>query len=110
VLAEASAGQKHGEILKHLKTAHALSHGYANMVAHSALQEGMKVAKAKGRLRGKQPKLNRKQEAHLVSLVHSGRVQHRRSRRTIRCRPLHRLPSHRTPTRRREGWPRPGTS
>lgn len=34
--------------------------------------EGMKVAKAKGRLRGKQPKLNRKQEAHLVSLVQSG--------------------------------------
>ena len=35
-------------------------------------REGMKVAKAKGRLRGKQSKLNRKQEAHLVSLVHSG--------------------------------------
>lgn len=34
--------------------------------------EGMKVTRAKGRLRGKQPKLNRKQEAHLVSLVHSG--------------------------------------
>lgn len=34
--------------------------------------EGMKVAKAKGRLRGKQPKLSRKQEARLVSLVHSG--------------------------------------
>jgi len=34
-------------------------------------REGMKVAKAKGRLRGKQPKLNRRQEAHLVSLVHS---------------------------------------
>ena len=32
----------------------------------------MKVARAKGRLRGKQPKLSRKQEAHLVSLVHSG--------------------------------------
>jgi excisionase family DNA binding protein len=32
----------------------------------------MKVARAKGRLRGKQPKLNPKQEAHLVSLVHSG--------------------------------------
>jgi transposase-like protein len=32
----------------------------------------MKVAKAKGLLRGKQPRLNRKQEAHLVSLVHSG--------------------------------------
>ena len=47
------------------------------MVAESDLirlrtREGMKVAKAKGRLRGKQPKLNRKQEAHLVSLVHSG--------------------------------------
>ena len=25
-----------------------------------------------GRLRGKQPKLNRRQEAHLVSLVHTG--------------------------------------
>ena len=35
-------------------------------------REGMKVAKAKGRLRGKQPKLNRRQEAHLVALVHSG--------------------------------------
>ena len=35
-------------------------------------REGMKVAKAKGRLRGKQPKLNRRQEAHLVSLVHTG--------------------------------------
>lgn len=29
------------------------------------------VAKAKGRLKGKQSKLSRKQEAHLVSLVHS---------------------------------------
>jgi predicted site-specific integrase-resolvase len=28
-------------------------------------KEGMKVAKAKGRLRGKQPKLNQRQEAHL---------------------------------------------
>jgi DNA invertase Pin-like site-specific DNA recombinase len=35
-------------------------------------REGMKVAKAKGRLRGKQLRLNRKQEGHLVSLVHSG--------------------------------------
>jgi DNA invertase Pin-like site-specific DNA recombinase len=47
------------------------------MVAESDLirlrtREGMRVAKAKGRLRGKQPKLNRRQEAHLVSLVHSG--------------------------------------
>jgi DNA invertase Pin-like site-specific DNA recombinase len=35
-------------------------------------REGMRVASAKGHLRGKQPKLNRRQEAHLVSLVHSG--------------------------------------
>ena len=32
----------------------------------------MRVAKAKGHLRGKQPKLNRRQEAHPVSLVHGG--------------------------------------
>jgi DNA invertase Pin-like site-specific DNA recombinase len=35
-------------------------------------REGMKVAKAKGHLRGKQPKLSRRQEAHLVSLVSGG--------------------------------------
>lgn len=35
-------------------------------------REGMRVAKAKGELRGKQPKLNRRQEAHLAPLVHSG--------------------------------------
>ena len=35
-------------------------------------KEGMKVAKAKGRLRGKQPKLSPKQEAHLVSLYRAG--------------------------------------
>jgi len=35
-------------------------------------REGPKVAKAKGHLRGKQPKLNRRQEAHLVTLVRSG--------------------------------------
>src|SRR6187549_963697 len=34
-------------------------------------REGMKVAKAKGRLRGKQPKLNPRQEAHLVGLLPS---------------------------------------
>jgi DNA invertase Pin-like site-specific DNA recombinase len=32
----------------------------------------MKVAKAKGRLHGKQPKLNRRQEAHLVALLKGG--------------------------------------
>ena len=35
-------------------------------------KEGMRVAKAKGRLRGKQPKLNPRQEAHLVLLLESG--------------------------------------
>ena len=35
-------------------------------------REGMKVAKAKGRLRGKQPKLNPRQEAHMVALLKSG--------------------------------------
>lgn len=35
-------------------------------------REGMKVAKAKGRLRGKQPKLNPKQEAHPVKLHEAG--------------------------------------
>jgi DNA invertase Pin-like site-specific DNA recombinase len=35
-------------------------------------QEGLRVAKAKGRLRGRQPKLNARQDAHLVALHHAG--------------------------------------
>jgi DNA invertase Pin-like site-specific DNA recombinase len=35
-------------------------------------REGMAVAKAKGRLRGKQPKLSARQEAHLVELHRAG--------------------------------------
>jgi hypothetical protein len=35
-------------------------------------REGMKVAKAKGHLRGKQPKLNPGQEANLVTMVNRG--------------------------------------
>ena len=35
-------------------------------------REAMKVAKAKGRLRGKQPKLTAPQEAHLVELYRAG--------------------------------------
>ncbi len=35
-------------------------------------REGMAVAKAKGRLRGKQPKLSAKQEAHLVAVHKAG--------------------------------------
>jgi DNA invertase Pin-like site-specific DNA recombinase len=35
-------------------------------------REGMKIAKAKGRLLGKQPKLNPRQEAHLAALYRAG--------------------------------------
>ncbi len=35
-------------------------------------REGMQVAKANGRLRGKQPKLTERQGAHLVALHRSG--------------------------------------
>lgn len=35
-------------------------------------REGMRIAKAKGHLRGRQPKLKLRREAHLVSLFHSG--------------------------------------
>ena len=35
-------------------------------------KEGMRVAKAKGRLQGRQPKLNARQEAHLVALHRAG--------------------------------------
>ncbi len=35
-------------------------------------REGMRLAKAKGRLRGKQPKLNVRQEAHMVALHRAG--------------------------------------
>lgn len=39
--------------------------------------EGMRIAKAKGHLRGKTPKLNVRQEAHLVELLDSGRYSTR---------------------------------
>jgi len=41
--------------------------------ARARTREGMAVAKAKGRLRGKQPKLKAKQEAHLVGLWRAGK-------------------------------------
>ena len=53
-------------------------------LARSRTREGMAVATAKGRLRGKQPKLNAKQEAHLADLWHAGRY---RMLATVRGRP-----------------------
>lgn len=41
-------------------------------LARMRTREGMKIAKAKGRLRGKKPKLNARQEAHLVALHEAG--------------------------------------
>jgi hypothetical protein len=38
----------------------------------SRTREGMRAGKAKGHLRGKQPKHNPRREAHLVELLHSG--------------------------------------
>ncbi len=41
-------------------------------LARARTREGMAVARAKGRLRGKQPKLSPRQEAHLVDLYRAG--------------------------------------
>lgn len=41
-------------------------------LARMRTREGMKIAKAKGRLRGKMPKLTARQEAHLVTLHEAG--------------------------------------
>ena len=41
-------------------------------LARTRTREGMAVARAKGRLRGKQPKLTPRQEAHLVDLYRTG--------------------------------------
>ena len=53
-------------------------------------REGMKVAKAKGRLRGKQPKLKPAQEAHLVELWPRESTPAPNS---LSCSPLPALPS-----------------
>ncbi|MGI8535464.1 MAG: recombinase family protein [Mycobacteriales bacterium] len=41
-------------------------------LARARTREGMAVARAKGRLRGKRPKLSPRQEAHLVQLYRAG--------------------------------------
>lgn len=42
-------------------------------LARARTREGRTVARAKGRLRGKQPKLSPRQEAHLVELYRAGK-------------------------------------
>ena len=71
-------------------------------------REGMKVAKAKGRLRGKQPKLNRSPRSAPGLTGAQRRVQHPRGRRALRRRPLDGLPRHRTPTHRSQSRSRGG--
>ncbi len=62
----------------------------------SRTREGMRVAKAKGHLRGKQPKLNPRQEAHLVELLHSGEYTTAELGDLFGAARFHRLPSRRT--------------
>lgn len=62
-------------------------------------REGMQVAKAKGHLRGKQPKLSMAQQRHLME-VHRAGTLHGRARRAFQRRPLHGV-SHRSTTIRR---------
>ncbi len=54
--------------------------------------EGMAVARAKGKLRGKQPKLSARQQRELARMVGTGRVHDRRPRRGVYRLPRHRLP------------------
>ncbi len=50
-------------------------------------REAMAVARAKGRLRGKQPKLKPRQEAHLVELYRAGGPHRQRARGAVRSLP-----------------------
>ncbi len=43
-IAKASGLAKHGEVVKHLKTAHGVTHGYANLIAHRHLAAGKPAA------------------------------------------------------------------
>ena len=57
-----------------------------------AHREGLAVAKAKGRLGGKKPKLSSAREAHLVSLHRQGTHATAEIAELLGRRPLHRLP------------------
>jgi DNA invertase Pin-like site-specific DNA recombinase len=58
-------------------------------------REGMKVAKAKGRLRGKQPKLKPTQAKHLLELHDSGNYTQGELAELFQRRTIHRVPDHR---------------
>jgi predicted transport protein len=45
-IGQRSGCAKHGEIVKHLKSEHGLTHGYANMIAHEVLQSSAQNAPA----------------------------------------------------------------
>ncbi len=47
-LAKKSGEEKHGQVVKHLKTEHGLSHGFANLVAHKTLKSDAGSAAAGG--------------------------------------------------------------
>ena len=74
----------------------------------SRTREGMRVAKVKGHLRGKQPKLNPRQGAP-GRTAPQRRVLHRRARRPLRRRPLYRLSRCRTQQALENQWSRART-
>ena len=59
-------------------------------------REGMAVARAKGKLKGKQPKLTPRQQAELHPHARHRRLHHRRPHGSLLGRPRHRLSHHRT--------------
>ena len=63
-------------------------------LARARTREGMAVAKAKGRLRGKQPKLKPTREVPAGGAVARGQAHDPRPGRDVRRRPLHRVPRH----------------
>jgi DNA invertase Pin-like site-specific DNA recombinase len=58
-------------------------------------REGMKIARAKGRLRGKQPKLKPNQAKHLLELHDLGTYTQAELAETLRRRPIDGVPDHR---------------
>jgi DNA invertase Pin-like site-specific DNA recombinase len=65
-------GSRHDPIGRLLFTVLAMIAEFESDLIRMRTREGMKVAKAKGRLRGKPPKLSPTQETHLVGLYRAG--------------------------------------